>query len=352
MRQKKLINKTLLQFAICVLVLLVLSTPLFYWLTRQYYAEDLIMVTNMMREGKSVPALDMEEDIMHGIMIQFALTVTIIGVAAIVVMKFISSKLWRPFNDTLGQIDKFRVEDGSVPALPQTGIKEFTALNDTLTRLMMNSTKSYKTQKEFTENASHELQTPLAVFQSKLDILLQEQNMTQHQAETLQSLYQVVARLTHLNKNLLLLARIDNSQYESTETISLVGFMGDLLPMLRTVSGSIAIKEEFAQKNLTVRANRTLLESLINNLVINAVRHNKDDGEIVITVKNNMLTVSNTSDEPALEPNMIFNRFYHPAGQAKGNGLGLAIVKAVCDYHGWGIFYKYQSGRHFFTVTF
>jgi len=94
------------------------------------------------------------------------------------------------------------------------------------------------------------------------------------------------------------------------------------------------------------------LESLINNLVINAVRHNREDGEITITVKGRQLNVENTSDEAALNANLIFNRFYHPSEKTKGNGLGLAIVKAICDYHGWSIFYKYTDKRHVFTVVF
>jgi len=352
MKQQRLINKTIIQFAVCVTVLLLLATPLFYWLTKQFYAEDLIDVIETIKMGKQIPDIDLEEDVMQGVMIQFALTATIFGVAAVVVMKFIAAKLWRPFYGTLEQIDTYKIEDGNVPALPQTNIKEFATLNDALTRMMSNSTRSYKTQKEFTENASHELQTPLAVFQSKLDILLQDKNMTRQQAETMQSLYQAVTRLSHLNKSLLLLARIDNSQYAMMDSINLQTMLAEVLPLLRTVAGGITIKEDLSKEDLIINGNRTLLESLINNLVINAVRHNREDGEITITVKGRQLNVENTSDEAALNANLIFNRFYHPSEKTKGNGLGLAIVKAICDYHGWSIFYKYTDKRHVFTVVF
>lgn len=352
MKQRKLLNKTIIQFAVCVTVLLILSTPVFYWLTKQFYAEDLIDVIETIKMGKTIPDIDLEEDVMQGVMIQFALTVTIFATAAVVVMKFIASKLWRPFYGTLAQIDKYKIEDGSIPDLPQTDIIEFTALNDTLTRMMNNSTRSYKTQKEFTENASHELQTPLAVFQSKLDILLQDQNLTLQQAEIIQGLYQAVTRLSHLNKNLLLLARIDNSQYADKDDINLETMLKEVLPILQTVVGDINIKTYFNQHDLTINGNKVLLESLINNLVINAVRHNRTDGNIILTIKDNMLSIENTSDETALDPTLIFNRFYHPSEKAKGNGLGLAIVQAICEYHGWHVFYKYQEQRHVFTVAF
>lgn len=352
MKQQRLINKTIMHFAVCVTVLLLLSTPIFYWLTKQFYAEDLIDVIRTVKMGKAIPDIDLEEDIMQGMMIQFALTVTIFGVAAVLVMNFIASKLWRPFYGTLERIDTYKIEDGNVPTLPKTDIKEFTALNDTLNRMMSNSTRSYKTQKEFTENASHELQTPLAIFQSKLDILLQDPSLTENQAETMQSLYQTVTRLTHLNKSLLLLARIDNSQYATMDDINLTAMLTEVLPLLRTVAGNIAIKEDLPKADVMIKGNKILLESLINNLVINAVRHNHTDGEILIAVNGNQLNVENTSDEAALDTQHIFNRFYHPVGQTTGNGLGLAIVKAICDYHKWSIFYKYHEGRHIFTVVF
>ena len=99
-------------------------------------------------------------------------------------------------------------------------------------------------------------------------------------------------------------------------------------------------------------ANRTLLESLVNNLVVNALRHNRPDGEITVTVSDRQLSVANTSDAPALDSRLIFSRFYRPSEKSRGNGLGLAIVKAVCDYHGWTVSYSYDAGIHRFTVVF
>ena len=99
-------------------------------------------------------------------------------------------------------------------------------------------------------------------------------------------------------------------------------------------------------------ANRTLFESLVNNLVVNAIRHNRPEGEIKLRVTRRSLIISNTSSEPALDPRLLFNRFYRPSEKTKGNGLGLAIVKSICDYHGWQVAYHYEEGQHFFTVTF
>ena len=266
-------------------------------------------------------------------------------------VRFISRRLWQPFDRTLCLIEGFRLENGRVPDFPESNVTEFVRLDSTLRTLMHNSLASYNMQKEFTENASHELQTPLAVFQSKLDLLLQSPDLTKRQAVQIQGLYETASRLARMNRNLLLLAKIDNRQYEQMEDIELTGFIGEMLPSLEFLADDIAISKEFAGA-FSVWANRTLLECLVNNLVVNAVRHNRDGGEISISVGGNSLVVANTSDDPPLDGRLVFNRFYRPGNKPKGNGLGLAIVKAVCDYHGWTVEYAYKDGLHCFTVGF
>lgn len=350
-RLRSLSGKMLTQFASCIAALL-LATPAFYFLTSHFYAEDMIDIIEAVGQGQPVPALDLEQDIMQGVMLQFGLIVLVLAAAIVLTLRFISHRLWRPFDETLSRIEGFRLEDGALPELPESGIREFCRLNESLSGLMRNSLSSYCIQKEFTENASHELQTPLAVFQSRLDVLLQEPGLTKGQAEMIQSLYQVSSRLSRLNRSLLLLARIDNRQYGQMEEICLTDFVKGQLQFMENLSGHISIRMEHSGARSCIKANRTLLESLVNNLVVNAVRHNRPDGGITVTVSDRKLSVTNTSDSPSLDSNMIFKRFYRPSEKTKGNGLGLAIVKAVCDYHGWKVGYHYADGEHCFEVNF
>lgn len=352
LKSRSLSQKMLMQFVACIAVLLLLATPLFYFLTEHYYAEDMIGIIEAVGRGEPIPSLDLERDIMQGVMIQFGVIIFVLAVASILTVRFISRRLWKPFDETLRRIEAFRLEEGIRPDLPESRVTEFVRLNHALTTLMRNSLASYRTQKEFTENASHELQTPLAVFQSKLDLLLQQPDLTEQQAALIQSLYATANRLARLNRNLLLLAKIDNRQYGQMEEINLTAFLRDLTPFLQSVANGIRLHEVLDDNALTVRANRTLLESLVSNLVVNAVRHNRPDGEITLSVAGNQLVISNTSDEPALDRALIFNRFYRPSGPTKGNGLGLAIVKAVCEYHGWTVDYCYRNARHYFVVSF
>lgn len=349
---KSLLNKTLTQFIACTVIILFLATPLFYLLTKHYYAEDMRDIIEAVQQNQPIPELDLEEDIVQGILLQFILISGVLGIAIVLMMRLISKRLWEPFDKTLKQIEGFKLENGEIPLLADSNIKEFTRLNHALNRLMENSVKSYKTQKEFTENASHELQTPLAVFQSKLDVLLQQPDLTASQAETIQGLYQVTNRLTRLNRNLLLLAKIDNKQYNQMDSINLVATLEELFPFLESLAEGITLHRSFQSPVFTIKGNKILLESLINNLVVNAVRHNIPNGDIDIAIEGNQFIISNTSGAEALDPHLLFNRFYRPSEKIKGNGLGLAIVKAICDYHGWEINYKYANNRHYFRIQF
>ena len=349
---KSLLNKTLTQFIVCTIIILLLATPLFYLLTKHYYAEDMIDIIEATQQNQPIPELDLEQDIMQGVMIQFPLISGVLGIAIILMTRFVSKRLWKPFEDTLKQLEHFKLESETIPLLPASDIKEFNQLNQSLNRMMTNSLKSYKVQKEFTENASHELQTPLAAFQSKLDVLLQFPDLTEQQAEMMQGLYQISGRLSRLNRNLLLLAKIDNKQYNQMSVINVMTTLEELLPFLENMTEGITLHKDFQIPELIVNGNKSLLESMINNLIVNAVRYNLPEGEITITIKENELTISNTSNEMPLDSKLIFNRFYHPAEKIQGNGLGLAIVKAICDYHSWSIQYHHENNKHYFTVHF
>ena len=140
MKERSLMYKSLAQFIICVVILLLLATPLFYGLTKSFYAEDMIDVIEAVQVGKPIPSLDLEEDILHGIMIQFALITIVLGTAIVLMLRFISGRLWQPFDKTLEAIEHFKLENGTYPALPKSNVKEFNRLNKTLERLMTVST--------------------------------------------------------------------------------------------------------------------------------------------------------------------------------------------------------------------
>ncbi|MDD3064418.1 MAG: HAMP domain-containing sensor histidine kinase [Massilibacteroides sp.] len=222
-----------------------------------------------------------------------------------------------------------------------------------MNNLISDNLNSNKKQKEFIENASYELQTPLAVFKSQLDMLLQQSDLSQEQMDIIQSLYSVSSRMTRLNKNLLLLARINNDQYVNMEDINFVQTLYAQLLYLRERAESNGIKVNVEIENpLNIHDNRILVESLITNLIVNAIRHNVENWIINIRVANCGFEISNTGATQTLDKGKVFRRFNRTSEEKEGNGLGLSIVHEICKMHDWKIQYEYKNNLHIFVVRF
>lgn len=353
LKMKSLLNKSLLQFVICAGIVFLLSAPLFYLLTKHFYAEDMIDIIEAMQQGSSsVPPLDLEEDIMIGMSIQFVLIFIILCLSLIITLRFVTCRLWRPFDDTLQKTERFSLAQDEIPPFEETKIKEFARLNNALRKLMEKDKNAYRIQKEFTENASHELQTPIAIIRSKLDLLMQE-NLNERQTQIISSLYNINARMEYLNRNLLLLAKIENDQYTEMEEIELGKFIKDALPSYNALLHELSLSFTDNRKApRTIHANAILLECLLNNLVVNAIRHTTiQQGRIELLLENDSITISNEADENALDAETLFRRFHSGNSNRTGNGLGLSIVKAICDYHGWDIRYVHKEKHHIFIVS-
>ena len=349
-KSKSFLSLLMTRFAISVVALVVLATPLFYYVTVRYYAEDLADLVS--HYGIVHPDIDLEQDTVTGLLIQQGGIILLLLVAVLIVMKFVPQRLWAPFRGTLEAMRDFRVEKGIVPELAKTNVSEFEELNATLRSLMTNSIKSYQVQKEFTENASHELQTPLAIALGIIDNLLQDSQLTEHQAQSLQSIAIQLRYMSRLDRNLLTLSRLENSQFSTGDVIWLNREVERMLPGMEAMAGETRLDVSLLDTDRQLRCNQTLFDSVLGNLVVNAIRHNKGQSPVTLTLLPDRLRVTNVSDEGALDADHIFQRFYRSKTSQRGVGLGLAIVKSICDYHHWRIEYTYEEGRHVFTVYF
>ena len=348
---KSLLNKNLIQFVSLMLVILVLAIPLFYLLTKNYYAEDMMDAITRISKGEKLESSDLEADIVDGMVLQFVLIFAVICLSMLLVMRFLTRRLWKPFDHTLQKIERFNLDSSDIPQFQNNGTLEFESLNRSVEKLMRKDKETYKSQKEFTENASHELQTPITVLQTKLDLLMQE-DLNQRQANLVSDMYNICNRLSRLNKNLLLLAKIENAQYSQTETIELVSFVNRRITIYSDLNaGGGEVMLDNTSTTTSISANISLFESMLDNLVVNAMRHKKDNANIIISVDNNSISVINEGDAP-LDKNIYFKRFCNIGEKNRGNGLGLSIVKAICDYHHWTIDYQFVDGRHKFIIKF
>ena len=293
------------------------------------------------------------EGMVWSISLMFLLVISIFLVGILYVSKRTSKRIWEPFYDTIIQIRSFEIDKDKLPQFTATDIEEFDSLNRSIKRLIEKNTAIYKNQKEFIENAAHELQTPLALFQSKIDTIIQTQGLSKEQSVLLNALNNDVSRLNRLNKNLLLLSKIENETYFEKLSYSVNDYINKNFDFFeeQAEGKQIQISKNFKHE-LQIETNAFLVEILINNLFLNAIRHNKKSGMITISIENNTLTFSNTGTADALLGDKLFDRFSKSDPSAKGNGLGLAIVKKIAELNSWTIAYSFENNLHNFSIKF
>ncbi len=268
----------------------------------------------------------------------------------IILNKKLSKRIWAPFYDTLEKLKGFDLNSTANLNFNTTDILEFKELNTVLTKLIENNLSIYRQQKEFTENASHELQTPLALLKSKIDLMIQDDSLTEEQRKIIESLNESVSRVSRINKNLLFLARIENKEYPLEKVDVSIRLRSILDAFKEFLTDQKAIDEEI-QPDLVVQANESLVEILIRNLLSNALRHSPQEGKIRIALEKNALIISNEGSE-SLKKEFLFKRFISASSQNPGTGLGLSIVKQICDKYGWKISYQFFGNQHVFSIHF
>lgn len=293
------------------------------------------------------------EDLLKNIAILFFAIISILLFGLFFITKKLSLNLWKPFYKTLHQIESFEIDKTKQPDFAETDIEEFNRLNTSIKKLIEKNTIIYKSQKEFIENAAHELQTPLAVFQVKIDTLIQRSDVTQEQSEILGSLNENVSRLNRLNKNLLLLSKMENDSYSDKQTISLTNYIQKNLDFFieQAKAKSLIIKMEL-QKDFEIKSNPVIAEVLISNLFLNAIKHNIEGGQISIAMQENKLVFSNSGQPSPLNTDKLFKRFSKSNPSEQGTGLGLSIVKKIADINNWTVAYNYENNLHSFSILF
>jgi signal transduction histidine kinase len=291
------------------------------------------------------------EDLFKSIFLLFLIVIFALLIGLLVITKIRSQKLWKPFNETLEQIEHFEIDKHQKPSFATTNTDEFNRLNQSVYKLIEKNIAIFQNQREFIENAAHELQTPLAVFKAKIDTLFQLENITTHQAAILTELNNDIARLNRLNKNLLLLSKIENETYTQKQEINITEIFENQLPFFeeQALGKNIQLSTSFEQ-SIFISSNLSLVEILIQNLLLNAIKHNIKDGMVAVYIANNLLTITNTGTTQALPSDKLFERFSKANPSEQGNGLGLAIIKKIIAVNNWQITYEFNHGKHTFTI--
>ncbi|REJ80161.1 MAG: sensor histidine kinase [Bacteroidetes bacterium] len=266
--------------------------------------------------------------------------------------RWFSKRVWKPFYRALNGLKHFDLHKGEKLTFQRSRIDEFNTLSTELSKLTDKVARDYQNLKEFTENMSHETQTPLAVVRSKLEVLLQSDNLKEEQVNQILSALESVKRLSKMNKSLILLTRIENEQFADEQMIDLSKLVHSHLENMEMfiLSKKLNLKTSITS-GVFMNINAHLGDILISNLISNAIKHGKSGGDLLIMLDHEKLVIANHGPAPVISDDQIFERF-KKGDQPDSIGLGLAIVKRICDHCFCEIHYEFKNELHTFTIEF
>ncbi len=276
-----------------------------------------------------------KDDIAEGTLLIILGLMLLISLLVFVILNVVAGKIWKPFYQTLEKLTAFKIS-GPLPQLPSTGIDEFRLLNTTLENLLKKAVTDYRHNKEFGENASHELQTHLAIIRANTEKLINGTGDSEIPGE-LEKIYSTVTALSQIQKSLLLLGKIGNQEFSNRVRTNLKETVEKSLEIFAEAVEIREIKVTPEISDCVVNIDGGLAEILINNLLKNAVKYNVQQGFIQIVLNKRELVISNSGEPSAGSSENMMNRF--EKGKNGNFGIGLAIVKQICELNGFSVFY-------------
>lgn len=291
-----------------------------------------------------------EDDLIEDLLYSLIWLYTILLASVLLINNVLLKKIWGPFFQILERLKNFSIESPQELASPKTKVYEFKMLDDSVTTMVNRTRAAFTGQKQFIENASHELQTPLAISINKLELLAEKDTTTEAQAEEISSVIQALERATKLNKTLLLLSRIENRQFSDRSSVDMTELtrkmISELSDLAEFKSVSISLMDE---ASLTCEMNPELASIMLSNLIKNGIIHNHQGGTVAVRISSSSIVIENTGDSTALDESQIFKRFYKNSALNTSTGLGLSIVKSIAELYGFKLYYQY-NGKHAFTM--
>lgn len=308
---------------------------------------------NKFYQLKVISSMVEEDDLIEDLFYSLLWLYLILLATILIINTLVLRSMWKPFFKFLNQLGQFKLGKNEEVQPVQSKVAEFQLLNKVVTEVLESNIRSFHNQKQLIENASHELQTPLAIALGKLQLMADNPELSEGVVKEIFQTIETLERLTRLNKSLLLLSKIENQQFLNEEDIH-------FNELIRTVLEDFQDQIEFRElevvllfeNELIAKMNRELARILITNLIKNAIRHNFKKGKIEIRITDLSFQVSNSGSDKALDPEKVFQRFHKGSDDQASTGLGLAIVKSIVDISGYQISYTYTASMHQFTVEF
>ncbi len=307
---------------------------------------------NRFYEVRVITSMVEEDDLINQLLSALVWLYLGLVITILLINNFLLRKIWQPFYLLLDRLKNFRLEQPEPIETEKTGIIEFKLFNAVVRKLLQSNTNAYNNQKQFIENAAHELQTPLAISRNKLEALAETADFSEEQGKWVADALENLERLIRLNKSLLLLSKIENKQFPTEELVNFnelaKKIVQDFDELIKYRMLSVTITEEaLCMQNL----NADLAAILMTNLIKNAIVHNSTGGFLNIVIREKSVQTENSGKQASLDENKIFLRFYKTDQSSTSTGLGLAIVKAIADLYQYNVTYIYRN-KHIIAVHF
>lgn len=292
-------------------------------------------------------------DLMYGILYVFLAIYILMLMLVLLISVYHSKQLWKPFYALVEKMEKLDISKLESVHINTNRIIEFDTLLDAINQLIVHNHKLFLAQKEFSENAAHELQTPLSVIRGKVN-LLYSLNNEEKRIQLYQQIENQLKISSSICKNLLLLTKIDNNQYPLDEKVCISDIIQDFYDTLNEDLKYINKHLEIMVVDKPeIHSNKTLVQILFNNLLNNAVKYGKAGETVFVRLNNESCEIANTGNTETLDEKNIYKRFYRSDRTKVGTGLGLAVAKEIVDALHWQIQYKFhEPDIHKFTVIF
>jgi signal transduction histidine kinase len=336
----------------------IIDTLLYDTLNHKEMEYRFLVYTNNTSDNKGYmistsKSIDNEKSLLYEILGIIVILFAVLSLLLIIIIISISNRLWGSFYVTLSNIRKYDVKSSQEFIPVATRITEFAQLNEVLKTLTEKIRSEYLNLKEFSENASHEIQTPLAIIRLRIEQMLQSSDINHELAEHLVSIGQSVNKISRINQALSLISKIENNQYPEVSVVNVNQKIEAILSQFHDFIVSRKLNVQFdAADEVEIQMNPDLSDFLISNLMGNAIKHNIDKGWIKISLNRKELIMSNTGQDPGVDTNQLFFRFKKAEHSTDSPGLGLAIVKKVTELYGMKISYQYSDSIHTLHILF
>lgn len=315
------------------------------------------IIFDVTQKGKAyrvsiLKTIDEDEGLAGSLAALIFISALLMATVLVIINVFVYYRLFSPLYQLIRDIKKFSVHTLQKINPPKTSTREFKTLSDEISKMSAQIISDYTSMKEFTENMTHEMQTPLAVISTKIERCIQDKSLTGEQAVLLSDAAKAVNKLFNISKGLTLLCKLDNKQYTTLTTISVEELLKQRIHYFTDFieNKHLTLTENY-KEDVSVSMDVSLSEIIIDNLLKNAVQHNVQNGKILITLDQKRLTIANTGNTSEALTNRNFDRFYS-SSQNSSLGLGLSIVKKIADYYGFKLSYQYENNLHSIAIDF